>query len=52
MQRVENNFAFVQNRQITDPYTVAINSLFISLFGTLECCGKACGYVPKENGRI
>lgn len=41
MQRVENDFAFVQNRWIADPCAVAINSLFISLFGTLEeCMGK------------
>lgn len=40
MQRVENNFAFAQKRQIADPYAVASNSLFISLFGTLECSGK------------
>lgn len=41
MQRVENDFAFVQNRWIADPCAVAINSLFISLFGILEeCTGK------------
>lgn len=36
MQAVENDFLFLQNRWIADPYSVDNNSLLISLSGTLD----------------